>query len=109
MQETNLVMKLIEELSNRDCNGHAKVRIGTALADPDKFKKIFRHYSRGTYFENIDLQLEEVFPTIRCNDCGNAAPVTSPDMLSTPCPECGGRPELQHGTEFEILEPKENA
>lgn len=106
MQETDLVMKLIEELSHRGCNGHAKVRLGTALADPDKFKNIFNHYSRGTYFENVDLQLEEVYPVIQC-ECGYTAHVMSPDMLSDPCPQCGGTPELQHGKEFEILEPEE--
>ncbi len=105
MQETDLVIELIEELSNRQCNGHAKVRLGTALADPDKFKNIFSHYSRGTYFEQVDLELEEIYPVIQCS-CGYTATVTSPDMLSAPCPKCGGEPQLEHGTEFEIVEPE---
>lgn len=103
MQETDLVLKLIEELSRRECNGHARVRLGTALADPDKFKDIFSQYSRGTYFENIDLELDEVYPEIQCS-CGYHDSAPSPDMLSS-CPQCGGTPELSSGTEFEIMEP----
>jgi Zn finger protein HypA/HybF involved in hydrogenase expression len=106
MQETDLVMKLIEELSHRQCNGHAKVRLGTALADPEKFRDIFHHYSRGTYFEEVDLDLEVVYPEVQCA-CGYRAAVTSPDMLSAACPQCGGDPQLQRGTEFEIIEPEE--
>lgn len=104
MQETNLVMQLIEELSRRECNGHAKVRLGRARASPAKFKEIFNHYSRGTYFEQVDLAIEEVPPIIGC-ECGYNALVTAPAMLSEPCPECGGEPELRQGMEFDILEP----
>lgn len=106
MQETDLVLELIEELSKRECNGHAKVRLGTALADPDKFRQIFTHYSRGTYFEQVDLQLEEVNPEMECR-CGHRIKVTSPAMLSSPCPNCNGTPELVHGTEFEVIEPEQ--
>lgn len=103
MQETDLVLELIEELSRRECNGHAKIRLGTALADPDKFKDIFSHYSRGTYFENVALDVEEVAPQITC-DCGYQAPAIRPEMLST-CPNCRNTPRLSQGTEFEIIEP----
>ncbi len=103
MQETDLVLQLIEELSRRECNGHAKLRLGTALADPDKFKDIFSHYSRGTYFENVDLELEEVYPVVQCQ-CGYENTAPSADVVSS-CPQCGGVPELVQGTEFDILEP----
>lgn len=105
MQETDLVIKLIEELSERGCNGHAKIRLGTALADPEKFRDIFSHYSRGTYFEQVDLEVEEVAPVIQCT-CGYTAPVTSTEMLSASCPHCGDQPQLAHGTEFDIIEPQ---
>lgn len=105
MQETDLVLKLIEELSRSECNGHARVRLGTALADPDKFRDIFSHYSRGTYFENIDLELETVYPEIQC-ECGYRDGQPSPELLSS-CPRCGGTPELSKGTEFEILVPEQ--
>lgn len=104
MQETDLVLELIEELSRRDCNGHARVRLGTAIADPDKFKHIFSHYSRGTYFENVTLELEEIPPEITCS-CGYTARATRPDMLRQ-CPQCQRPPELSAGTEFEVVEPE---
>lgn len=107
MQETDLVLELIETLSERNCNGHARVRLGTALADPDRFRKIFSHYSRGTYFEEINLDLEPVPPVISCS-CGFEGPVRSPEMVSQ-CPSCGEQPALEHGTEFEVLEPPQRS
>ncbi|MDY6773647.1 MAG: hydrogenase maturation nickel metallochaperone HypA [Candidatus Nanohaloarchaea archaeon] len=103
MQETNLVMNLIRTLEQKQCNGHAKVKLGTALADPTKFQSIFSSFSRGTYFEHVDLEIETVDPVVSCS-CGYRAAPRSPEDLST-CPSCGGEPELEHGTEFEIVEP----
>lgn len=103
MQETDLVMRLLETLERRQCNGHARVRLGTALADPATFRSIYTEFSRGTYFENVSLDLDTVDPAIRC-DCGYAAPLDDPAHLST-CPACGGEPTLVRGTEFEVLEP----
>ena len=103
MRETDMVLHLMEELSRRDCNGHAKVRLGLARGDPDRFQTIFSHYSRGTYFEHVDLQLDAVKPEIQC-DCGYRAVVTHPKLLSH-CPVCGDTPELAQGAEFDIVEP----
>lgn len=104
MQETELVMDLMRELSRRDCNGHAKVRLGTALADPDRFHEIFAHYARGTYFEQVDLEIEEIPPAVQCS-CGYRAYARTPDHLSV-CPRCRNTPQLYQGTEFAILEPE---
>ncbi|MCJ7479144.1 MAG: hydrogenase maturation nickel metallochaperone HypA [Candidatus Nanohaloarchaeota archaeon QJJ-7] len=103
MQETDLVMNLMRELEQRQCNGHAKVKLGTALADPAKFQDIFSNFSRGTYFESLNLEIETVDPVISCS-CGYRASPRSPEELSI-CPVCGGEPELEQGIEFEILEP----
>lgn len=102
--ETELVMELLETLERRQCNGHATVRLGTALADPDTFADIFTEFSRGTYFEHVGLDVEVVDPVISCG-CGYRARPTDPAQLSR-CPRCGGRPDLVRGTEFEILEPE---
>lgn len=104
MRETDLVMQLIETLRQRGCNGHASVRLGRALADPATFADIFAEFSRGTYFEYVDLEVEAVDPEITCS-CGYSGPVTGPDDVSA-CPRCGATPELARGTEFEIIEPE---
>lgn len=103
MQETELVMDLFESLERRECNGHATVRMGTALADPAKFRRIFSRFSRGTYYEELELDLEEVDPVISCS-CGYRGVPSSAAELSE-CPRCGGNPELEKGTEFEVVEP----
>ncbi|MDY6769967.1 MAG: hydrogenase/urease maturation nickel metallochaperone HypA [Candidatus Nanohaloarchaea archaeon] len=103
MQETDLVLELLQELERQQCNGHAKVRLGTALADPDTFQDIFATYSRGTYFEEVDLEVEPVDPVIAC-DCGYEAAPRSPRELDE-CPSCGGTPELAEGVEFDIQVP----
>ncbi|MFB6076817.1 MAG: hydrogenase maturation nickel metallochaperone HypA [Candidatus Nanohaloarchaea archaeon] len=104
MRETDLVMELLETLRQRECNGHASVRLGTAIADPATFDDIFTRFSRGTYFEHVDLDIHPVDPAITC-DCGYTGPVTSPDKISR-CPRCGGTPDLSRGTEFEVVEPR---
>ncbi len=104
MQETDLVMQLLETLERRQCNGHARVRLGTGIADPDTFRDIYTEFSRGTYFEHVDLDVEPVDPAIRCG-CGYGGPLRNAAHLHA-CPACGAEPELVHGTEFEVLEPE---
>ncbi|MDY6776542.1 MAG: hydrogenase maturation nickel metallochaperone HypA [Candidatus Nanohaloarchaea archaeon] len=104
MQETDMVMELLQVLERRQCNGHAHVRLGRALADPDKFRNIFSRFSRGTYFENVNLDIEPVEPVVSCS-CGYQGIPRSADELTT-CPRCGGEPRLEEGDEFEIVEPE---
>lgn len=104
MCETDLVIRLMEELSRRDCNGHATVRLGEARADPDTFSSIFAHYARGTYFENVDLDVEVVEPVVACS-CGYRTTPTNTRMLQQ-CPRCSRTPQLMQGNEFAIIEPK---
>lgn len=96
-------MELIRALEQRQCNGHAKVKLGTALADPETFRSIFTRFSKGTYFEHVDLEVEAVDPMISCA-CGYRAVPRSPEAVSR-CPACGEEPRLERGTEFEVLEP----
>lgn len=103
MHETELVMELMEELEQRQCNGHAEVKLGRALADPSTFRHIFSRFSRGTYFEHVNLDVDAVDPVIAC-ECGYRGVPRGPDDLSA-CPRCGARPALEQGTEFEIVEP----
>lgn len=103
MRETDLVMDLMRELSRRDCNGHATVRLGTALADPARFRSIFTHYARGTYFEQVDLEIEEEQPVVAC-PCGYREEAPRADALER-CPYCAGATYLLNGNEFEVLEP----
>lgn len=106
MQETDLVLELIEELSKRQCNGHACVRLGTGIADPQKFLEIYDRYATGTYFEQVDLELQTVAPEIQCSCSSIDKRVETPEELSETCPHCGEVPKLVHGTEFDILEPE---
>ncbi|MDY6765960.1 MAG: hydrogenase maturation nickel metallochaperone HypA [Candidatus Nanohaloarchaea archaeon] len=103
MQETDLVMELMRRLEQQQVNGHATVKLGTAVADPDTFQDIFSRFSRGTYFEHVELDVDPVDPVIAC-ECGYRATPRSPDELDR-CPACGGTPELEQGTEFEVIVP----
>ncbi len=104
MCETDLVLDLLRTLQRRDCNGHARVRLGTARADPDRFRQIFDRYARGTYFEHVDLEVEEEDPVVACS-CGYEAVPATPAALQH-CPRCTETPELVAGTAFDVVEPE---
>jgi Zn finger protein HypA/HybF involved in hydrogenase expression len=105
MQETDLVMETLRILEAQQCNGHARVKLGTAVADPSTFQDIFTEYSKGTYFEQVDLEVDAIDPVITC-DCGYRAAPRNPDELDQ-CPACGAVPELEQGTEFKVIVPKQ--
>jgi len=107
MKEANLAMQALEELNRRECNGHVKFRLGLAHADPDRFQRVFKRFSRGTYFEETAVQIETVEPVVSCG-CGYRRQMAQGSYLhDASCPRCGGRLEFEHGHEFEILEPQQ--
>lgn len=104
MRETELVMQTMEELNRRTCNGHIKIKMGTAEADEDRFRDIFDRFSRGTYFETMDLEIESVTNTVAC-ECGYARPLNTDSYLPTRnCPRCGETLRIK-GEDFTIVEP----
>jgi Zn finger protein HypA/HybF involved in hydrogenase expression len=104
--ETELVMHTLQELKQRDCNGHVKIKVGSAGARISRFKRIFRRFAEGTYFEDIDLQISSVPTVISCR-CGYQRRLGPRSYVSgRSCPRCQGRMEVRQGDEFEILEPQ---
>jgi len=99
-------MKTLEELNRRECNGHLKLRMGNAVASPYRFRKIFRKFSEGTYFEQMDLEIEEVAASLSCSECGYKRRIESDSYVySFSCPRCREELSLKEGQEFEIVEP----
>lgn len=105
MEETELVMQTMEELNRRTCNGHIKIRMGTATADPDQFRSIFERFSAGTYFETMEMEIEHVRSQLAC-ECGyRRALSTDAYIPAMDCPRCGNALEID-GDEFTIIEPQ---
>lgn len=99
-------MRALQELRRRDCNGHVRFRLGMARVDPERFRRVFEHFSRGTYFEDTALELETVEPVMACG-CGYRRSVSRQAYLGDArCPRCRDRMELERGDEFEIVEPR---
>ncbi|MCJ7450479.1 MAG: hydrogenase/urease maturation nickel metallochaperone HypA [Candidatus Nanohaloarchaeota archaeon QJJ-9] len=106
MSETERVLEIIQELNRRDCNGHAKIKLGRAVAKPERFRKIFERYSRGTYFEKVDLDIEEVPIQLGCG-CGYWRIIKPEDEVNSPsCPRCGNELSIEKGNEVEIVKPE---
>ncbi len=106
MREAKLVMQAMEELNRRECNGHVKLRLGNAVAAPETFRQMFDRFSKGTYFEGIKLEIEEVPAVISCN-CGYRRRLGSRNHLPrVECPRCRNRLSVEQGNEFEIVEPQ---
>ncbi len=58
MQETTLVMQMMETLVDRNCNAHVTVKLGENF-NHARFKTIFKRYAEGTYFQHVDLRIEQ--------------------------------------------------
>lgn len=106
MQEAKLVMRAMQELNRRECNGHVKLRLGNVLAAPETFRQMFDRFSKGTYFEGIHLEIEEVPTVISCR-CGYRRRLGREGYLpQVECPRCRNRLSVEQGDEFEIVEPQ---
>ncbi|MDY6778634.1 MAG: hydrogenase/urease maturation nickel metallochaperone HypA [Candidatus Nanohaloarchaea archaeon] len=104
--ETELVMRTIEELNRRQCNGHVKLELGSAIASVERFRKIFERFSEGTYFEEMDVEIDEVPSVVACS-CGYRRKIGSRGYIPHGnCPRCGRLLDLERGGEFRILEPE---
>lgn len=105
INEAYLAMHTIQELNKRECAGKVKLKLGRALTDSKRFKRIFRCYSRGTFFEDVIIEIEEVPVEVSC-DCGYSRKLGRGGYVDREnCPRCGSPLVISQGDEFEIVEP----
>lgn len=91
--------------AKENCNGHAKIKLGHLVADPDKFKTLFRLFTRGTELDHVQLDIEDIPPKVSC-DCGFSGQITLPSHVrSASCPRCKKKVDIVQGREFKIVYP----
>ena len=103
IKDAYLAMQTMQELNRNDCVEKVKLRIGKALTTPERFKRVFERFSEGTFFENIDVDIEEVPVELSCG-CGYSRRVSDGHAHRYHCPRCGSRMFYSRGNEFEILD-----
>lgn len=54
---------------------------------------------KGTLLDGAELRIEKVEGRARCSECSHVYPATE---LYSPCPECGGFPEIINGREMRV-------
>lgn len=100
----NVLIEVMEELSQVSTNGSAKIRINEHLCDPELFEKLFEYFSQGTILERIDLEVESMNTTLECA-CGHSEDVNDPNHPGYDrCPSCGRFADIKD-QEYNLVEP----
>jgi hydrogenase nickel incorporation protein HypA/HybF len=80
----------------------ARVRIGGHPVDPDVIETNVQVAAAGTPAEGLRVEVVSVPSTLRCRDCGAAAPAGDAFAL-TACRACGGIDVAYESEEHEVL------
>lgn len=90
----NALIGLMQDLSRISTNGKAEIKVNEDLCQPDKFKALFEHYSRGTILERVDLDVDSLDTKVKCS-CGYENKYEGEHNGYTKCPRCGRFAEIQ--------------
>lgn len=108
INDAYLAMHTMQELNRRDCAGKVRLKLGKAITDSERFKRVFKRYSRGTFYEDVSLEIEEVPVELSCG-CGYSRNVGGRSYVHREeCPRCGSPLTVSKGDEFEIVEPSDS-
>lgn len=99
----NVIIRTMEDLSGIATNGSAHIRINKDICEPEKFRHLFNHFSRGTILERLDLNVEPLETRLKCG-CGHEEAVNDDHSGYKKCPSCGRFAEVQDNT-YELVRP----
>jgi Zn finger protein HypA/HybF involved in hydrogenase expression len=100
----NVLIDLMEDLSQYSTNGSAKIKINDSMCDPEQFKTLFNYFTKGTILERIDLQVDELNTYVDCS-CGYQNEFEEEDHAGyTRCPRCGKFAEVRDQS-YQLVEP----
>lgn len=99
----NVIIRTMEDLSRIATNESAHIRVNQNVCDPDKFKALFDHFSRGTILERVDLKVDPLETRMKCG-CGHEQPVNEDHSGYKKCPSCGRFAEVQENA-YELVQP----
>lgn len=99
----NVLIKVMEDLSQLSTNGTAHVRINKNLCEPERFRNLFNYFARGTILERVDLQVEPLQERMECS-CGHAEEVQPGHNGYANCPSCGRFAEVKNES-YQLIEP----
>lgn len=102
----NVIINLIDELSDISTSGEVEIRLNSEVSDPEEFQRLFKYFTKGTYLEHIDLKVNTFQPKIECG-CGYTSRVDSLEQGYAKCPKCGKFAELNDHS-YEIQHPAPN-
>lgn len=103
IKDAYLAMQTMRELNKKDCVDKVRLRIGRALTTPERFRRVFERFSEGTFFEDVELEIEEVPVKVSC-DCGYSRKVSEGYFHRKECPRCNSSLYYSEGEEFEIID-----
>ncbi|MFB6180749.1 MAG: hydrogenase/urease maturation nickel metallochaperone HypA [Candidatus Nanohalobium sp.] len=89
----NALVRLMQDLSRLSTNGTAHVKVNRQLCEPQQFKSLFQHFTKGTILEHLDLRVEPLNTQVECS-CGYSANYEGGKGY-TKCPECGRFAEVK--------------
>ncbi len=99
----NVLIQVMEDLSQLSTNGSAHVRINNGLCEPERFKALFNHFARGTILERVDLRAETLQDYIDCS-CGYTERFDQEHNGYANCPKCGRFAEVRDDS-YQLVEP----
>jgi Hydrogenase expression/synthesis hypA family. len=99
----NVLIEVIEDLSQISTNGHARLRVNDALTTPQQFHSLFNYFTRGTILENVDMDVEPLDTYANCA-CGYEEQVEGDHSGYRKCPECGRFANIEE-KDYELVSP----
>lgn len=100
----NVLINLMQDLSRYSTNGSAHIKINSSMCEPNQFKALFNHFTRGTVLERIDLEVDDLQTHVDCS-CGYKQEFKEDDHAGyTRCPRCGKFAEVKDRP-YELVNP----
>ena len=90
----NALIGLMQDLSRLSTNGKAEIKVNKDLCQPEQFKTLFQHFTRGTILERVDLDVQTLETRVNCS-CGYTNQHEGEHNGYTKCPRCGKFAEVQ--------------
>jgi Zn finger protein HypA/HybF involved in hydrogenase expression len=99
----NALIGLMQDLSRLSTNGKAEIKVNEQLCEPQQFKQLFNHFTRGTILERVELNVETLETRVNCS-CGYENSHEGEHNGYTKCPRCGKFAEIQDNA-YQLVKP----
>ncbi len=99
----NIILEVIDDLLSTKVSTDIHIRINDNLCSEKEFEILFKQFTKGTFLERANLQVESFKPSITCG-CGHREPYKG-DKNYIKCPKCGKFANITDKS-YEIIKPQ---